>query len=244
MKILSLIFPYYKNPNMLEYQLRIWTSYPLFVRTEVEIIIVDDGSPVGFRAAEVLRRVPVPNNVQCARIVSDLPWNHCGARNLGVHLSKSKWVMWVDMDHIVSFNLMLLMMGGICDINFSEEVIYSFGRIRHDTQEFNNPHKETRLMTRQMFDRTGWFDESFSGHYAFADREYFERIEFGKFDQKVFPGGNLERVDSDLIFDAKTHGLPRTAQRDNAAYDQIVDWKRTIGHRIEKLKLPWIIEQL
>ena len=233
MNKITLIFPYYKNPKMLEYQLGVWKSYPPQVLSNLEIIVVDDCSPIGLRAEEVVARIGKP---ACAfklmRILTDVAWNECGAKNLGALSASSEWLLITDIDHIVTEKILSF----VQSMKLDHKTIYSFTRIRHLSNEANNPHKETMLINIVNFFKIGMFNEAYCGHYSFCVREFFERpayLEAKKYQIKI----PLERVDDVIIPDAKVFGLIRKEGRDDEAYEDIRKW--IDGKRIETLKLPW-----
>ncbi len=224
---------------MLEYQMSVWREYPFAVRENLEIVVVDDCSPVGLRAEEVIKK-----NIErfgnfdfpfrLVRILVDVAWNECGAKNLGVIAARHGWILITDIDHIVSAAILQEVQSKKLDA----ETIYSFTRIRHQSKEANNPHKETMLISTGKFFKVGTFDESYCGHYSFCVREYFDRLSYVNTPKErvEIP---LERVDDLIVPDAKVHGLIRKDGRDDAAYEDIRDWKRGKNIGIESLKLPW-----
>lgn len=229
MNSISLIFTYYKNPQMLTYQWRIWQTYP----EHVEIVLVDDGSPVGFRAEEVMARMPkLTCRFKLARVLVDLPWNQCGGRNLGVHLATSQWEMITDIDHVVTLDFV----NAICGETLDVDTIYSFQRLHHFTREPYRAHWESKLMTRDKFWSIGGFDESFCGHYAFSERNWLRKVKQLKNGELPYA---LEHVNSDEIEDSKTVGLVRKEGRDDPAWQEIIEWKERHRISVELLKLPW-----
>lgn len=168
LKDVTLIVPYYRNPKMLQIHLREWLEYPY----EFRFVVVDDGSPepaMDF-VTEDLRH----NNLEVYRVGKDIPWNRGGARNLGVHVAKTDWVIHVDIDHLLPSG---------CARNLLAEEIdashwYRFPRFRRgvadetrqkdeipDDMEFGEikPHIDSYLMTRKNYWRVGGYDEDYSG---------------------------------------------------------------------------------
>jgi hypothetical protein len=45
MGLITYAIPYYRNPAMLSEQYRIWAGYPEDLKEQIEIVLVDDGSP-------------------------------------------------------------------------------------------------------------------------------------------------------------------------------------------------------
>ena len=42
---LSFVYAYYRNSSMLQEQYRVWADYPVDLKSQVEVIVIDDGSP-------------------------------------------------------------------------------------------------------------------------------------------------------------------------------------------------------
>lgn len=165
----TLIVPYYRNPKMLQIQLTEWLDYP----EQFRFVIVDDGSPEP--ATDVASRDDrLGDRLRIFRIHKDIPWNRGGARNLGVHVAETDWVIHVDIDHLLP--------SGCARNLFDEEVDYRcwyrFPRFRRgiadetrqkdeipDDMEFGEikPHIDSYLMTRKNYWRVGGYDEDYSG---------------------------------------------------------------------------------
>jgi len=47
---LSIVYIYYKNVNALKFLIDIWKTYP----DNIEIILVNDGSPLGVQTADII----------------------------------------------------------------------------------------------------------------------------------------------------------------------------------------------
>ena len=77
--------------------LREYEKYPSDILDRVEFVIVDDCSPLEYS-------IPHFNlNFRWLRIVTDIPWNQGGARNLGATLAKSDKILMSDLDHAIPF---------------------------------------------------------------------------------------------------------------------------------------------
>jgi hypothetical protein len=99
MRRLSIVMPYYMNPGMLAHQYETWAAYPADLKERVDIVIVDDGSPVS-PAADVPRPEGLPP-LGIFRVLEDRPWHQHGARNLGAFVAKGPWLLLTDMDHVL-----------------------------------------------------------------------------------------------------------------------------------------------
>lgn len=220
---------------MLEYQYSIWQTYP----KEIEVVLIDDGSPLGLRAEEIVAKFP---KLTCAfrlyRIMIDVQWNEGAARNIGARFATRQWVALVDIDHIVP----LATLEELMRTSLDAETVYSFTRLEHFSRKLNNPHKESRMMTRDLYWKVGGYDESLSGHYSFYCTDWRERLDVHPKMELPLP---LERVDRTVVPDANTVGLIRKEGRDEAFFKDAREWKRMNNVPIELFKFPWklVMEQ-
>ena len=166
-KRVTMIYPYYDNPEFLEQQIRRWVNYPKILRSMVKIIVVDDGSP-NAPAEKVIAHQPY-SFIRLFRVGVDVRWNWLAARNIGAHHADDGWLLLTDMDHVVdTICLHEVLMGA-----HREDTIYRFSRREHHGQKIH-PHPNSWLMTRAMFWKIGGYDESCSGFYG-TDGDYRRR---------------------------------------------------------------------
>lgn len=225
MNHVSLCTKYYMNPQMLELQYRNWAGYDQLIKRQIEIIIVDDGSP-GVRAEDVPRPGNLPPH-RIYRIKQDKPWNQNGATNLGAFVAKHKWLLITDMDHMVNAELMEYCVRH----NFAGKV-FMFNRVdapdMHPTLDKHGkpkPHPNSYLVQKQFYWDVGGHDEWYCGLYGtdrllrqrFRDRVPIKQIELP-----------LIRFERTVVPDASTTTLPRKEGRP-------VDF--LAKRRAEKLKL-------
>lgn len=155
---ITLIYPYYRNPQFLQKQIQHWHRYASELKAYVSAIIIDDGSPEP--AAMTLRCIPQPFPLRLFRIEVDVRWNWLAARNIGMHHA-SGWCVLTDMDHVVPQETVAALVYGKHD----EAVIYRFSRREADGRAIH-PHPNSMFMTREMFWQVGGYDEALSGHYG------------------------------------------------------------------------------
>lgn len=94
----TLVVPYYRNCAMLRRQIQEWELYPEGVR----IILVDDGSPEA--AKPIVENTATPRlqqRIHLYRIMVDIPWNREEARNLGALQAQTRWIVQIDIDHLL-----------------------------------------------------------------------------------------------------------------------------------------------
>lgn len=226
MNKITLIFPYFCNPNALKYQLGIWVKLP----DGHEVIIVDDGSPKGQRAEEVI--APFNPLVSIYRILTNVEWNVGGARNLGVKQARNEWVLFTDIDHIVTPELLK----AVQLMDLQPQNIYTFRRKRHLTGEDCGEHQETKLMTRSMYWDLGGHDESLTGIYAACDGDFVRKCRTRTI---VQTGLFLEHIEGGFIPDCR---CPDGTRKDKPGYAEdrnLFEQWRTMNHQPHTLRLPW-----
>lgn len=208
----TLIVPYYRNAAMLERQMQEWIDYP----NSIKVIVVDDGSPEP--AKNVLG--PFVGNVEVYRILQDIPWNRGGARNLGAKVADTKWIMHIDIDHILPAACAETMMKtrltpgvewyrfrrfrvGRADATRRKDAIaddVEFGEIK--------PHGDSYLCTRELYWRVGGYDEDYSGCLG-GGSPFLKQLERAA-PVAIFPGEVCLNVHTrDSVPDASDFSLSR-----------------------------------
>ena len=159
MNSLTLIYPYYCNPDTLAYHARHWASLPRWVRQVLHVRVVDDGSPIPAERVLANERT----NTELYRIKKDKPWNQHGARNLGAHVAVSDddWLLMTDMDMFVPEQVVCYLLQARLD----GRVHYTFRREAADGRIWK-PHFNTFLVTKRNFWKAGGYDEDFCGSYG------------------------------------------------------------------------------
>lgn len=164
MKKLSLITHYYNTHDRAQALLDHLASYPAETFPNWEIIIVDDCS------AEEKPLIKHSLNVRHLRVVTDIPWNQAGARNLGALLAAGQWGLFFDIDQQIYHT----------GISYLLEHI---DRLQHDAMYYmmvdnfvdstiNEPltiHPNTFLVNMPTFRSRGMYDEDFAGNYGYED---------------------------------------------------------------------------
>jgi len=159
-KGVTLVLPYYCQPQFLAKQIDGWCAYPADLWPYFSVIVVDDGSPdMGPRPLFDWGDNRV--SVRLFAIEEDRPWNWLAARNIGAYHAKDGWLLLTDMDHVLPADTLLSIACGEHDPG----TIYAFSRVEHTGQAVQ-PHSASFLMTREMFWKVGGYDEALSGHYG------------------------------------------------------------------------------
>jgi Glycosyl transferase family 2 len=172
-KPVTMIYPYYDNPNFLSRQLQDWRCWPEELRKYVRLIIVDDCSPDTAAISRVRSWLMLAGEQPFAymrifRIEKDIRWNWLAARNIGAHFAEPGWLLLTDMDHVVTDHAIGWLVNGEHDPG----IIYRFSR--YEGEKVIHPHPNSWFMTKKMFWKIGGYDERMSGFYG-SDSYYRRR---------------------------------------------------------------------
>ena len=199
--LISLVFAYYENPRMLEYQWKTIASYSADVKKRIEIIVVDDGSPNHPAAS-----VPMPHGLPSLaiyRIDRDIPWNQDAARNIGAHESQSRWLILTDIDHLVPEATLSRLFA----LDKEDSVIYTFSRVKVHTGEQREPHPNSYFMAKHLYWQIGGHDEDYAGIYG---KDFlFRRRALSVHREEHLADLCIVRVGSETVADAGTSTISR-----------------------------------
>jgi len=170
-KSVTMIYPYYDNPNFLAQQMIGWCKWPEPICQLVKLIVVDDCSPdtPAIRILKQWRDDELPFPIRLFRIDKDIRWNWLAARNVGARYADEGWLLLTDMDHVVPLTSILRLQEG----DYDKSTIYRFSRQEHNGTPIH-PHPNSWFMTKEMYWRIGGYDERMSGYYG-SDSYYRRR---------------------------------------------------------------------
>jgi glycosyltransferase involved in cell wall biosynthesis len=203
-------------------QLKIWDAYPGDMKPHFHVVVTDDIKSEA-RAFDVFRPVGIASQ-QLYIVLQHRRWDWLAKRNLGVKKARTDWVLLTDIDHVLpAETLRALLSGqtltgqleasdshkryigtanGLIDPNY----IYRFRRrdARHpwpwtlSKLAQYQEHPNSWLMTRQMFDQMGGYDERFSGYYG-SDSEFRERCKGVPKNAATSPAKGVIMLDLPLV---------------------------------------------
>lgn len=236
MRPLTICLPYYMNPGMLAVQYQAIAALPDALREHLQLVIVDDGSPV-HPAGSVLR-FGLDVSVKIYRITVDVRWNQDAARNLAAAQAETDWLLLTDIDHIPTQAAFEFLMTAKLD----EATVYRFGhrldaphltpKIKHGCM---HPHPNSWVMTKALYDRIGGYDEALAGNYG-TDGDFTRRAkaEAALVELPIA----LVRYPREVVADASTTTLERKNLDDKARIRAIMKG-RGEGWRPLRGSFPW-----
>lgn len=202
MNEITLVYPYYRNPSTLNYQVARWNDLPHWMHAQLTVRVVDDGTPDhAEQPNHILEHCRVPT--QLYRILKDKPWNQHGARNLGAHVAPhdDDWLLLTDMDIVVPETVLCFLLQGRLD----RDAHYFFGREFADGRP-DKSHCNSFLVTKKNFWAAGGYNEDFCGTYG-GDGIFTRALE--RISQRVDLSGQKLLGLNDTIEDCSTRGLGR-----------------------------------
>lgn len=244
--MLTLVYPFYENYNMLRVHLEMWSRYDRRDRSLVRVIIVDDGSPTG-SAAQVIRDADFTAlSIRCFRIDQDIPWNQDGARNLGMKHVTDQWALMSDMDHVLdSINVTNALM--FASTQARRFTYYMPTRIRpsRGTGLAEMPHPNTFLMHQQDFWEIGGYDEDFAGVYG-SDGNFRKNARGLGLSERSTSHFNMIQFTGEDVVDSRTN---RYSRKDGpyyrANFPHLEEKRRGPAYKAQNpLRFKWHEEKL
>ena len=239
--MISLVMPFYRNSEMLALQYLEWARWSAKAKQQIEIIIVDDGSPEPATNVQIPAGMP---SISIYRIAEDRPWHQHAARNLGAHVAEAPWLLLTDMDHMLTAHAadaLIRRMGKL-----DPEIAYFLHRIEVDTGEptrnaagERKPHPNSFVMTRDLYWRVGGYDEDYCGIYG-TDGLFKERL-FKEAAKGFLKHVALTRYWRDIVADASTTDQPRKEGRKPGDKQAVAVRKKAEGRegQIKTLDFTW-----
>ena len=232
-KLLTYVYAYYENKQMLQRQLQEWQSYPQYVKDDLAIIVTDDCSskqPItelcqDFKASDL--------DLKIFAITKKVPWNWLACRNIGAYHARTKWLLLTDMDHMVEKHdiehLFLYLKSSRAD----DQLVYLFERVDAPNRSYYKPHDDSFLMTHKMYWRIGGYDEEFSGNYGTSGM--YRKRAFDKARGNLRLDIPLTRFPREVLADASTTEFVRK-HPDNGPKLSAIRAVKAAEHRTDSIR--------
>ena len=164
--MISIVHPYYNHKETFAYQFNQWSMFSRKVKANIEIVVVDDGSPVyPCLPPADLKGI----DLKIMRVEEDIRWNTAGAANLGVTVSKYDWILHADFD----VGLPPWCADALLALDLSNPKVVYWPMTWHETsrgyQKYGAPHCNSYLMNKNTYWEAGGYDEDFSGCWGCQD---------------------------------------------------------------------------
>lgn len=163
---LSYVLPVYFNQqstNTLIELLSRYNTYAKEVMAPIQFVIIDDGSPLPVSIPKEINL-----NISVYRITTDIRWNQCGARNLGVVYAKSPKILLTDSDHYFPEKLLQ----NILKSKIPRRTLYKFKRMDHHGSAISKA-ANIFYTSKSIFFQALGYDEEFCGNYGLEDLYFF-----------------------------------------------------------------------
>lgn len=240
---MSVIWAVYGQPEIMEKQWESLRRLPPLVKARLELVVVDDhGRPEATIPDDIVESFPC----QLLRVEKDIPWNQMGARNLGMHVCRSRVAVMLDPDMVPNtltwdrlLNQARLLRKGTV-VKFS--LRYLDGRPEHTSPN-------TWIITKEDFWEIGGYDEDYAGNKGWSDVQLMHTIQSRLrvvhrkrlqvdywLDRDGVPNSQVTSLDRDVRTNARKH---------KAKWNEV---KRRFGgnwgrwaqkHRPKVLRFPW-----
>lgn len=164
MKKISLISHHYNSHDKAQALVNHLANMNPEVTNNVELIIVDDCSDT----RQVLDARGI--DLKHLRVIDDIPWNQAGSRNLGALTAAGQWLMFFDIDQLIS-EYGLTYAVSHCN-SLQAKMMYFFqveGFIDSNINQALTVHPNTFLVNAVQFRIDGMYDEDFAGNYGYED---------------------------------------------------------------------------
>jgi glycosyltransferase involved in cell wall biosynthesis len=243
-KLATILYAYYNNPNMLRRQLHEWIKYDPALLDRTDFIVVDDGS-MEAPALDVIaseRHLIGALDLQVFRVMIDRPWGQDAARNVGMRNAQTQWVLMTDIDHVLTHRQYPVMMEFINRKAVRGNYYMPMRRkvLRNEQIVPYHPHPNSYLFHRDDFWEMGGYDEDFVGFYG-SDGNFRKCAKGYGLQEKIVDSFSLLMFGTDSIPDANTRTLTRKEGELWAAKNPVLNKKRMgpAYRAIDPLRAPY-----
>lgn len=176
MKKLTLITTYFNQEEWLESLIAYWNQYYKKFVNDIDIIIVDDYSSAP--AFPIVKKKYLYDNISVIRVTKDLKFNVGGARNVGVHESKTDNVLLVDLDTLVCSDLIT----EIFSWKYTENTFYyrffnEVAKIDMNTNSRYQKSSNSLYVKKDIYVTVGGYPKQLNGYYGYEDHIMYDYLE-------------------------------------------------------------------
>lgn len=231
--IITLIHPYYENPEMFKKQQIMWSEMPEDLLEKTHFIVVDDCSKDEPIEKHILKDLNI--NLSCYRVKVKIRWNWLMCRNLAAYLAKDGYLFLSDMDHALPEDSLRK----LHDMDKNPNKFYLFHRVDAPDMTPYKAHPNTYFMHKNLYWAIGGYDETYAGHYG-TDGMYRKRC-IKKAGQALHSECVVVRYPGDLMPDGRTQDFERKENRHPAALKRVLQLKEVLGEQdlIRVIQCPW-----
>lgn len=181
---LTIVIAVLESYEALYRQCQYWAD--MRIPLDVEIIIVDDGSPKPLKA--ITAEFASACNIRVIETGDKRPWSQPCARNVGAGYATAEKILFTDIDHIISVEA--LMAARLFDgdkMQFPREfaILDKNGRLSQKIETMREyglkgklktgPHYNTFVIKNELFIRLGGYNEKYCGKYGGDDVDFSHR---------------------------------------------------------------------
>lgn len=170
---LTLVMLFHNECSSLRLLVTSWLSFPLTIRDNVRLLIVDDNAQI--KACNCIDSGGISfeqAGVTVLRIDDHRDWNIGGARNLGAFYTCSEYIFMCDIDAYISPSLLYTALNEIKQPSSATKII-QFNRDTSPTTQ--KVHPGIMVVRRDAYWHIGGCDEDFVGNYGVTDSHFRSR---------------------------------------------------------------------
>lgn len=237
--MITFVYTYYNNPDMLARQLQEWLVYPGDVLDKLRFIIVDDGSmraPALPVIQQSLQGQRDKLKLSLYRVTVDIPWNMDGARNLAMKECETEWAFLCDIDHLVPAD----QVPRAFEMPFAPRTAFMPNQVWTSGVSLGRPHPNSYLMRKEDYWFVGGMDEDFAGFYG-SDGNFRRLLTQWGIVLIYTTTWNVVVYGTGDIYDANTKGLGRK-DSDRFVKRNAKLWEKVRGPRykpVDPIRFPW-----
>lgn len=176
MALITVNISYYnQSKEVLLKHINAWNNIPNSIKGYFIFNIIDDCSNVPIN--NLLKDVNFNNiKINFYRVLEDLYCNISGVRNLGYHITKTPYMLILDMDTLMD-SVMAVQLFKLVNVNIHNMYVFRFGRTTEDPKHKKNNtiHPAVCLIRTNDYKRIGGCEEDLVGHYGYTDPCFWQR---------------------------------------------------------------------